>query len=71
MPYDGEYFTWEGNSKLMPAGEILRQKAEKGEVYKMPGIPFGLNYPFRRALKAINGEEVYYRWGEGASGAPR
>ena len=28
-----------------------------------------INNPFKRALKAISGEEIYYRWGLGASGS--
>jgi hypothetical protein len=31
-------------------------------VKKLPGIPYGLNQPFERAIKAITGEETYYRW---------
>jgi hypothetical protein len=34
-------------------------------------MQFGLNYPFKRALKAVRGEENYYRWGQGASGSPK
>lgn len=55
----------------MPAIEIPKQRAEKTDFNKIPGIPFGINYPFERALKAINGEENYYRWGNGASGTPK
>jgi hypothetical protein len=60
----------EANDKLQAAIEPLKLAAEKTDVYHMPGIPFGLNYPFQRAIKAISGEELYYRWGEGASGTP-
>jgi N-sulfoglucosamine sulfohydrolase len=60
----------EANEQLQPAIESLKMAAEKTDVYHMPGIPFGLNYPFQRAIKAISGEEVYYRWGDGASGTP-
>jgi hypothetical protein len=28
----------------------------------MPGIPYGLNESFQRAIKAITGQETYYRW---------
>ena len=58
----------EANDQLQAAIEPLKLLAEEIDVCKMPGIPFGLNYPFYRAIKAISGEELYYRWGEGASG---
>ena len=35
---------------------------EEIDVKKMKGIPYGLNTPFERAIKAITGEETYYRW---------
>ncbi|MHC4404084.1 MAG: sulfatase-like hydrolase/transferase [Planctomycetota bacterium] len=60
----------EASEKLQPAIEPLQQAAGKSQVAKLPGIPFGLNYPFKRALKAISGEESYYRWGPGAPGSP-
>jgi len=60
----------EANDKLQAAIEPLKLGAAKTDVCKMPGIPFGLNYLFQRAIKAISGEENYYRWGEGASGTP-
>ncbi|HJN07637.1 MAG: hypothetical protein QF437_19485 [Planctomycetota bacterium] len=60
----------EASEKLQPAIEPLQQAAVRTQVVKLPGIPFGLNYPFKRALKAITGEESYYRWGPGASGSP-
>ncbi len=60
----------EANDQLQAAIEPLKLLAEKIDVCKMPGIPFGLNYPFDRAIKAISGEELYYRWGHGASGRP-
>jgi N-sulfoglucosamine sulfohydrolase len=60
----------EANEKLQPAIPALRDAAAEVNVRKLPGIPFGLNYPFKRALKAITGEESYYRWGPGASGSP-
>ncbi len=34
---------------------------------KLPDIPYGLNQPFERAIKAITGEETYYRWGPAVS----
>lgn len=71
LPYNPEEFTWEGNKEYMPAIEILKQRAEKTDFKHMPGIPFGWNYPFDRDLKAISGEENYYRWGNGASGMPK
>jgi hypothetical protein len=60
----------EANDQLQAAIEPLKLAADKTDVYNMPGIPFGRNYPFQRAIKAISGEEVYYRWGDGASGTP-
>ncbi len=60
----------EVNEQLQSAIGPLRMAAEKTDIYRMPGIPFGLNYPFERAIKAISGEEVYYRWSDGASGTP-
>jgi len=53
----------EANKKLKPALEALRAAASELDVKNMPGIPFGLNEPFARAIKAITGEEIYYRWG--------
>ena len=60
----------EAVDKLRPAMEPLREAVEKSRVAEMPGIPYGLNYPFQRALKVVSGEENYYRWGSGASGSP-
>jgi HEAT repeat protein len=51
------------NEKLQPAIEALRDAASEVNVKKLPGIPYGLNQPFERAIKAITGEETYYRWG--------
>jgi len=51
------------NPKLQPALPALRAAASKLNVKKMPGIPYGLNEPFQRAIKAITGQETYYRWG--------
>ena len=50
------------NAALAPALPALQSAAEHLDVNKLPGIPFGLNYPFQRATKAITGEESYYRW---------
>lgn len=61
----------EANAKLETAIEPLRTAASELNVIKMPGIPFGLNTPFERAVKAITGEENYYRWSPGASGSPK
>lgn len=58
------------NAKLQLAIAALRTAASELNVIKMPGIPFGLNQPFERAIKAITGEETYYRWGPGFSGSP-
>ncbi len=51
------------NDKLQPAIAALRDAASEIEIEKLPGIPYGLNRPFERAIKAITGEETYYRWG--------
>ena len=50
------------NPKLKTAIATLQKAAAELNVKKMRGIPYGLNEPFRRAVKAINGEETYYRW---------
>ncbi|MGI9626668.1 MAG: HEAT repeat domain-containing protein, partial [Longimicrobiales bacterium] len=50
------------NPKLQPAIAALKDAASKVNVKKMSGIPYGLNQPFERAIKAITGEETYYRW---------
>ena len=36
--------------------------ASKLDGKRMRGMPYGLNEPFKRAIKAISGEETYYRW---------
>ncbi|MEO2008791.1 MAG: sulfatase-like hydrolase/transferase [Pirellulaceae bacterium] len=51
------------NPKLQAALPALRAAASKLNVKKMKGIPYGLNEPFQRAIKAITGQETYYRWG--------
>jgi len=50
------------NPKLKPAIAVLENAASELDAKKMPGIPYGLNEPFKRAIKAITGEETYYRW---------
>ena len=50
------------NPKLQPALVAIREAAAKLNVKKIRGIPYGLNEPFKRAIKAITGEETYYRW---------
>jgi N-sulfoglucosamine sulfohydrolase len=55
------------NPKLQPALAALREAASKLNVKRLPGIPYGLNQPFERAIKAITGEETYYRWGPASS----
>jgi hypothetical protein len=50
------------NPKLQPAIETLEQASQRTDVQDLPGIPFGLNAPFKQALKAITGEETYDRW---------
>ena len=36
--------------------------AAKLNVKRMRGIPYGLNEPFQRAIKAITDKDTYYRW---------
>ena len=56
----------EANEKLQPAiGPLVR--AVEGFEQRLRFGP--INNPFKRALKAISGEETYYRWGPGASGS--
>ena len=50
------------NPKLQAALPPLREAASRLNVKRMRGIPYGLNEPFKRAIKAITGEETYYRW---------
>ena len=50
------------NDKLQPAITALKNAAAEVDVKKLPGIPYGLNTPFERALKALTGEATYYRW---------
>jgi uncharacterized sulfatase len=50
------------NPKLQPGIAALRAAASELNVKKMRGIPYGLNQPFERAIKAITGVETYYRW---------
>jgi hypothetical protein len=57
----------EANEQLQPAIEPLRQAVQR---FRQEGRFGGTNNPFKRALKAITGEESYYRWGPGASGSP-
>ena len=57
----------DANERLQPALEPLRRTVQRFEQQ----LRFGpTNNPFKRALKAISGEETYYRWGPGASGSP-
>jgi len=60
----------EAGADLRGAVDALRTAARQTNVRRLPGIPYGLNEPFGRALKAIQGEANYYRWGLGASGSP-
>ncbi len=55
----------EANEKLRGAIEPLQRAVENFEQQPRFGAT---NNPFKRALKAITGEEIYYRWGPGASG---
>ena len=50
------------NPKLQPVLAALRDAASELNVMRMRGIPYGRNEPFKRATKAITGEETYYRW---------
>lgn len=50
------------NSQLQPAITALKNAATEVNVKKLPGIPYGLNTPFQRAVKALTGEATYYRW---------
>ena len=50
------------NVKLQDAIPALNRAALEITIGKLPGIPYGLNQPFERAIKAINAEETYYRW---------
>jgi len=58
----------EASEKLQPAVVPLQQAVKR---YKQHWMFGGSNNPFKRALKAISGEEDYYRWGPGASGSPK
>ena len=57
----------EANEQLQPAIEPLRQAVQR---FREEGRFGRTNNPFKRALKAISGEESYYRWSPGASGSP-
>ena len=59
----------EASEKLQPAIEPLQQAVERNKNNKSV-MPFGLNFPLKRAIKAVSGQENYYRWGRGASGSP-
>ena len=50
------------NAKLQPVIPALKKAAAELNVKKIRGIPYGLNQPFLRAIKAITGEDTYYRW---------
>lgn len=55
------------NSQLQPAVAPLLDAKKRFK----PSGRFGTrNNPFDRALKAISGEKLYYRWDNGASGSP-
>ena len=56
------------NQELQPAIGPLQRTVDRFEQQPRFGAT---NNPFKRALKAISGEETYYRWGPGASGSPR
>ena len=50
------------NETLRGALPYLQQAATDLDVEAIPGIPYGLNQPFQRAIKALSGEQSYYRW---------
>lgn len=50
------------NPHLQAAIPVLQEARKKLNVKGMRGIPYGLNQPFARAIKALSGEETYYRW---------
>ena len=50
------------NPHLQAAIPVLKEAAAKLNIKRMRGIPYGLNQPFLRAIKALSGEEIYYRW---------
>ncbi len=56
------------NQELQPAIGPLQRTVDRFEQQPRFGAT---NNPFKRALKAISGDELYYRWGPGASGSPR
>ena len=59
------------NNALQPALAALRGAAAQMNVKELRGIPYGLNQPFERAMKAITGEETYYRWSSDGLGQYR
>jgi HEAT repeat protein len=58
----------DANQELQPAIGPLQRTVDRFEQQSRFGAT---NNPFKRALKAISGDELYYRWGPGASGSPR
>jgi arylsulfatase A-like enzyme len=58
----------DANEQLQLAVEPLRMSVQR---FKPLGRFGGTNNPFKRAYKAITGQEHYYRWGMGASGSPK
>lgn len=60
------------SAALRPAVEFLVKADRDYRAHNLEGMGLGgQNNPFERALKAISGEENYYRWGPGASGSPQ
>jgi hypothetical protein len=57
----------DANDELQSAVEPLRTAFRK---FRQQGRFGGTNNPFRRAYMAITGQELFYRWGMGASGSP-
>lgn len=58
----------DANEQLQSAVEPLAAAVKR---FKPSGRYGGKNNPFKRAYRAITGQEYYYRWGMGASGSPK
>ncbi|MDG2127719.1 MAG: sulfatase-like hydrolase/transferase [Fuerstiella sp.] len=58
----------DANEQLASAIEPLAVAMRK---FKPSGRYGGQNKPFERAYRAITGQQLYFRWGMGASGSPK
>lgn len=58
----------DANEQLAAAIEPLAVAKRK---FKPQARYGGLNRPFDRAYRALTGQQLYYRWGRGASGSPQ